>query len=42
MSEYDEQALIFACCIAMLVAALSLFTPSKGFAVDFLAMANVQ
>lgn len=42
MSEQYEQALIFACCIAMLVAALSQFTPSKGFADDFLAMANIQ
>lgn len=42
MSEHDEQALIFACCIAMLVAALSQSTPSKGFADDFLAMANIQ
>lgn len=34
-SEHYEQALIFACRIAMLVAALSPFTPSKGFADDF-------
>lgn len=28
--------------LLLLVAALSLFTPSKGFADDFLAMANIQ